>query len=100
MKDPDDRRGQAFKPPVDVAFAPTPRLDPALTKWAWQFYRHSTPQHVARTRELLRDLNLESRRLFVELSDDDAVVITATNRSGDDKPLDRYEEIYDSWSWE
>ncbi|HEY8960659.1 MAG TPA: FAD-dependent oxidoreductase [Luteolibacter sp.] len=45
-----------------------PRLDPALTKWAWQFYRHSTPRHVARTRELLRDLNLESRRLFVELS--------------------------------
>lgn len=45
-----------------------PRLDPALAKWAWQFYRHSTPQHVALTRELLRDLNLESRRLFVELS--------------------------------
>jgi D-amino-acid dehydrogenase len=48
-----------------------PRLDPALTKWAWQFYRHSTPQHVARTRDLLRDLNLESRRLFVELSDEE-----------------------------
>jgi D-amino-acid dehydrogenase len=45
-----------------------PRLDPALMKWAWQFYRHATPRHVARTRELLRDLNLESRRLFVELS--------------------------------
>jgi len=45
-----------------------PRLDPALAKWAWQFYRHSTSQHVARTRELIRDLNLESRRLFVELS--------------------------------
>jgi len=48
-----------------------PRLDPALAKWAWQFYRHSTPQHVARTRELLRDLNLESRRLFVELSSEE-----------------------------
>jgi D-amino-acid dehydrogenase len=45
-----------------------PRLDPALMKWAWQLYRHATPRHVARTRELLRDLNLESRRLFVELS--------------------------------
>jgi D-amino-acid dehydrogenase len=45
-----------------------PRLDPALAKWAWQFYRHATSRHVALTRELLRDLNLESRRLFVELS--------------------------------
>ena len=45
-----------------------PRLDPALARWAWLFYRHSTPRHVAATRELLRDLNLESRRLFAELA--------------------------------
>jgi hypothetical protein len=31
---------------------------------------------------------------------DDAVVITASNKAGDDKPQDAYEEIYDSWSWE
>ena len=47
-----------------------PRLDPALARWAWLFYRHSTPGHVEQTRELLRDLNLESRRLFAELSED------------------------------
>ena len=46
-----------------------PRLDPALARWAWLFYRHSTPGHVERTRELLRDLNLESRRLFAELAE-------------------------------
>lgn len=45
-----------------------PRPDPALLRWAWLFHRHSTENHVARTRELLRDLNLESRRLFTELS--------------------------------
>lgn len=45
-----------------------PRLDPALVRWAWLFYRHSTAGHVGRTQELLRDLNLESRRLFAELS--------------------------------
>ena len=44
-----------------------PRLDPALMKWGWLFYRHSTGRHVAASRELLRDLNLESRRLFREL---------------------------------
>ena len=46
-----------------------PRLDPALLRWAWLFYRHSTTAHVAASRELLRDLNLESRRLFRELDE-------------------------------
>ena len=46
-----------------------PRVDPALARWGWLFYRNATPKHVARTRELLRDLNLESRRLFVELAE-------------------------------
>jgi D-amino-acid dehydrogenase len=48
-----------------------PRLDPALARWAWLFYRHSTTRHVEATRELLRDLNLESRRLFAELAGDE-----------------------------
>lgn len=45
-----------------------PRLDPALWKWCWQFLRHSNRRHVENTRELLRDLSLESRQLFAELS--------------------------------
>jgi D-amino-acid dehydrogenase len=45
-----------------------PRVDLGLAKWGWLFYRHSTAKHVAETRELLRDLNLESRRLFAELA--------------------------------
>ena len=45
-----------------------PRLDPALMRWGWLFYRHSTEAHVAAARGLLRDLNLESRRLFGELA--------------------------------
>lgn len=48
-----------------------PRLDPALARWGWLFYRHSTPGHVERSKELLRDLNLESRRLFLELAAED-----------------------------
>ena len=45
-----------------------PRLDPALLRWAWLFYQNSTERHVAASRELLRDLSLESRRLFAELA--------------------------------
>jgi D-amino-acid dehydrogenase len=48
-----------------------PRLDPALARWGWLFYRHSTPRHVVASRLLLRDLNLESRRLFLELAQDE-----------------------------
>lgn len=48
-----------------------PRLSPALMRWGWLFYRNSTARHVAQSRELLRDLNLESRRLFEELTDEE-----------------------------
>lgn len=48
-----------------------PRLDFALMRWSTQFVRSATAQHVAASRELLRDLHLESRRLFTELATDD-----------------------------
>ena len=47
-----------------------PRLDPALVSWCWKFWRHSNRRHVENSRELLRDLNLESRSLFEQLSDE------------------------------
>ncbi|GAA5484764.1 NAD(P)/FAD-dependent oxidoreductase [Haloferula sargassicola] len=49
-----------------------PRLDPSLARWGWLFYRHANARHVAASRELLRDLNLESRRLFVELEEEES----------------------------
>jgi len=45
-----------------------PRLDAKLWAWCWQFLRHSNRRHVTNSRELLRDLSLESRALFEELS--------------------------------
>lgn len=45
---------------------PRPSLD--LARWGWLFWRHATTEHVRDSRELLRDLNLESRRLFAELA--------------------------------
>ena len=49
-----------------------PRLDPALARWIWLFARHSNAKHVAQSETLLRDLSLESRRLHVELSNDES----------------------------
>ncbi|MES2439101.1 MAG: FAD-dependent oxidoreductase [Verrucomicrobiota bacterium] len=48
-----------------------PRVNLDLMRWGWLFYRHSTERHVAASRGLLRDLNLESRRLFAELSEEE-----------------------------
>ena len=48
-----------------------PTLDPALLRWGWLFWRHANARHVAASRDLLRDLNLESRRLFAEFGRDD-----------------------------
>jgi D-amino-acid dehydrogenase len=45
-----------------------PRLDPKLWRWCWQFYRHCNREHVVNSQELLRDLSLESRSLFEQLS--------------------------------
>ena len=45
-----------------------PKIDLALWRWCWQFYRHCTDRHVQSSRWLLRDLSLESRRLFEELA--------------------------------
>jgi D-amino-acid dehydrogenase len=48
-----------------------PRVNLDLARWGWLFYRNSTAKHVEETQELLRDLNLESRRLFAELSEEE-----------------------------
>jgi len=45
-----------------------PRLSPALMRWGWLFYRHANSRHVEACQQLLLDLNLQSRALFAELS--------------------------------
>jgi D-amino-acid dehydrogenase len=41
-----------------------PRLNPALIRWAWRFWRSSNADHVARSAPALLKLNLHSRRLY------------------------------------
>lgn len=45
-----------------------PRISPDLWRWCWQFWRSSTPAHVARSAPLLRDLHLASRTLYEGLA--------------------------------
>lgn len=45
-----------------------PRLDMGLMRWAYQFWRAATPEHVRRSAPVLRDLNLASRACYEELS--------------------------------
>ena len=45
-----------------------PRLSPALMRWGWLFYRHANSRHVDACKQLLLDLNLQSRTLFAELA--------------------------------
>ncbi len=43
---------------------------PALVRWAYLFWRHARRSHVDTCLGLLSELNLKSRELFVELSDE------------------------------
>ena len=47
------------------------RLRPSrkLMRWLYLFWRSANKKHVIHNRELLRDLNLKSRELFVELAE-------------------------------
>jgi D-amino-acid dehydrogenase len=43
-------------------------FDPDLVRWGWRFARSCRPENVERGAKLLRDLNLESKRLYQEFS--------------------------------
>jgi D-amino-acid dehydrogenase len=63
--------GQAIRWMADAEspFYVQPRPDPELLAWGWRFWRASTPERARRAGPLLRDLNLASRALFVELAE-------------------------------
>ncbi len=48
-----------------------PRLSLELANWGWLFCQHANQEHVDAVRHLLCELNLESRRLFHELANED-----------------------------
>jgi D-amino-acid dehydrogenase len=45
-----------------------PRLSLELARWGWLFCQHANQEHVDAVRRILCELNMESRRLFQELS--------------------------------
>jgi len=48
-----------------------PRLSLQLARWGWLFSRHANRKHVEAARQVLCELNMESRRLFHELSQEE-----------------------------
>ena len=50
-----------------------PRLDCQLIAWLWRFRRCCTDEHVERSMPVIRDLHLESLRLYDELAADDEI---------------------------
>ncbi|QOI96159.1 MAG: FAD-dependent oxidoreductase [Flammeovirgaceae bacterium] len=45
-----------------------PRLSGNLLKWGWQFYRHSTKDHVERAAPALKELSLLSKAMYQQLA--------------------------------
>lgn len=45
-----------------------PRLSGTLIKWGWQFYRHSTKDHVERAAPALKELSLFSKAMYQQLA--------------------------------
>ena len=51
-------------------FSFSPRFSTDLLYWLWLFWRHANPRHVEKFQGILRDWNLESRRLFVSFAEE------------------------------
>ncbi len=62
------KKGLKWMLRADSPFYIKPRLDTALVRWCWQFYRHANAGHVSRAAPLLADMNQLSRRLFQEIA--------------------------------
>lgn len=45
-----------------------PRISGELIKWGWQFYRHSTKDHVERAAPVLKELSLLSKAMYQQLA--------------------------------
>ena len=44
-----------------------PRLDPDFLRWAWQFYRSSTPEKVNKAIPLIAEINVKSKELYQQI---------------------------------
>ena len=54
---------------TESPFYVRPRFSMKLLDWGWKFYQHSSKNHVSEVAELLKELNLESKRLYLSLCD-------------------------------
>lgn len=59
-----------------------PRLDRALLRWLWRFWRFCTETHVDSAAPILRDLSLQSIELFGEIDTEEGIADFGFERSG------------------
>lgn len=52
----------------DSPFYIRPRWDTRLFRWGWQFYRHSTKNHVKQAAPALKELSLFSKKMYRQLA--------------------------------
>jgi len=64
-------RGLRWMLDKESPFYIRPRLSLELARWGWLFCQHANQEHVEAVRHTLCELNLESRRLFQELSSEE-----------------------------
>ncbi len=64
-------RGLRWMLDRESPFFVRPRASTALVRWGWLFHRSCRANGMELKQELLRDLNLESRRQFLELAKED-----------------------------
>ncbi len=57
-----------FKSKAPFAFKIPPTLDQIL--WSWMFMGKCDPEHVAKCETIIRDMNLESRKLYEAMTED------------------------------
>ncbi|MBL6445779.1 FAD-dependent oxidoreductase [Fulvivirga sp. 29W222] len=57
----------------DSPFHIKPRFSKDLISWGWKFYKAATPANVQRAMHVLKEMNMESRNLYLQLAEEESL---------------------------
>ena len=57
----------------DSPFYIKPRFNKDLMSWGWKFYKAATPAHVQRAMHVLKEMNMVSRSLYLQLAEQESL---------------------------
>ncbi|UII30105.1 FAD-dependent oxidoreductase [Fulvivirga ulvae] len=58
---------------ADSPFHIKPRFSKDLVSWGWKFYKAATPANVQKAMHVLKEMNMESRNLYLQLADEESL---------------------------